>query len=227
MVPTFELVSGAPDADLFVVPVFSGARLGPGAQLVDDSIGGTLGEFMQETDFDGTRGEVLAVPTGGRLGARAALLLGVGDEETFDAAALRRAGAVLARHASRVATVPTTILDAVVPGVDRGAAAQAFAEGVCLGRYQFLRYKSEAKASRLERVFVIARANAKVRAGLARGARIAEAVAWARDLINEPAAAKSPAAVADLAKALARASGLKVKVFAGEQLVRERMGGVL
>jgi len=36
MVPTFELVSGAPDADLFVVPVFSGARLGPGAQLVDD-----------------------------------------------------------------------------------------------------------------------------------------------------------------------------------------------
>ncbi|MDQ1448430.1 MAG: leucyl aminopeptidase [Actinomycetota bacterium] len=227
MVPTFDLVSGTPDADLFVVPVFSGARLGPGAQLVDDSIGGTLGEFMRETDFDGTRGEVLAVPTGGRLGARAALLLGVGDDETFDAAALRRAGAVLARHASRVATVATTILDAVVADVDRAAAAQAFAEGVCLGRYQFLRYKSEAKASRLERVFVIARANAKVRAALARGARIAEAVAWARDLINEPAAAKSPAAVADLAKSLARASGLKVKVFAGEQLVRERMGGVL
>src|SRR5947207_3040009 len=227
MVPTFELISGTPDADLFVVPVFSGARLGPGAELVNDSIGGTLGEFMRETDFNGTRGEVLAVPTGGRLGARAALLLGVGDEETFDAAALRRAGAVLARHASRVATVATTILDAVVPDVDRGAAAQAFAEGVCLGRYQFLRYKSEAKASRLERVFVIARANAKVRAALARGARIAEAVAWARDLINEPAAEKSPAAVVDVAKALARTSGLKVKVFAGEQLVRERMGGVL
>ena len=66
-----------------------------------------------------------------------------------------------------------------------------------------------------------------MRAGLARGARIAEAVAWARDLINEPAAAKSPADVANLAKVVARASGLKVKVFAGEQLVRERMGGVL
>ncbi len=124
-------------------------------------------------------------------------------------------------------SVATTLLDAVGPDIDRGVAAQALAEGVCLGRYQFLRYKSETKASRLDRVFVIGRANAKVRAGLDRGARVAQAVAWARDLINEPAAAKSPADVADLARAVARSSGLKVKVFAGEQLVRERMGGVL
>jgi leucyl aminopeptidase len=182
---------------------------------------------MLETVFDGKRGEVLAVPTGGRLGARAALLLGVGDPDTIDAALLRRAGAVLAKRASRVASVATTLLDVIGPDADRGLAAQAFAEGVCLGRYQFLRYKSESKASRLERVFVIGRGNAKVRAGLARGARIAEAVAWARDLINEPAAAKSPADVVALAKAVARNSGLKTKVFAGEQLERERMGGVL
>jgi len=227
MAPTFELVTGAPDADLLVVPVFSGARLGPGAQLVDDALGGTLADFMQETDFDGKRGEVLAVPTGGRLGARAALLLGVGDADTFDIAGLRRAGAVLARRAAKVATVATTLLDAIGSEVDRGAAAQALAEGVCLGRYQFLRYKSEGKSSQLERVLVVGRGGAKVRAGLERGARIAEAVAWARDLINEPAAAKSPEDVVDAAKTLARASGLKVKVFAGEQLVRERMGGVL
>ena len=71
---------------------------------------------------------------------------------------------------------------------------------MCLGSYQFLRYKSEGKASQLERVLVVGAANAKVRAGLDRGARIAEAVAWARDLVNEPAAAKSPADVVELAK---------------------------
>jgi len=227
MAPTFKLVARAPKADLFVVPVFSGARLGPGAQLVDDAIDGGLVEFMQETDFDGKRGEVLAVPTGGNLGARAALLLGVGDAASFDAAALRRAGAVLAKRASKVESVATTLLDAVGPDIDAGLAAQAFAEGVGLGRYQFLRYKSEAKPSRLARVFVVGAPNAKIRAGIARGARIAEAVAWARDLINEPAAAKSPADVVELARVVARGSGLKVKVFAGEQLVRARMGGVL
>jgi leucyl aminopeptidase len=126
-----------------------------------------------------------------------------------------------------VASVATTVLDAAAPDVDRAAAAQAFAEGVTLGRYQFLRYKSEGKASKLARVIVVGKADAKVRAGLVRGARVAEAVAWARDLINEPAAAKSPADVAELAKAIARTSGLKAKVYAGEQLVRARMGGVL
>ena len=227
MAPTFKLVARAPKADLFVAPVFSGARLGPGAQLVDDAIDGGLVEFMQETDFDGKRGEVLAVPTGGNLGARAALLLGVGDAASFDAAALRRAGAVLAKRASKVESVATTLLDAVGPDIDAGLAAQAFAEGVGLGSYQFLRYKSEAKPSRLARVFVVGAPNAKIRAGIARGTRIAEAVAWARDLINEPAAAKSPADVVELARVVARGSGLKVKVFAGEQLVRARMGGVL
>jgi leucyl aminopeptidase len=227
MAPTIKLVAGAPKADLLVVPVFSGARPGPGAELVDDALGGTLADFMREADFDGKRGEVLAVPTGGQLSARAALLLGVGDADAFDAGAIRRAGAVLAKRAARVAAVATTLLDAAGPDVDRVLAAQAFAEGVVLGSYQFLRYKSDAKSSKLARVLVVSKADAKVRAGLARGARIAEAVLWARDLINEPAAAKSPADVADLARAIARTSGLKVKVYAGEQLVRARMGGVL
>jgi len=66
-----------------------------------------------------------------------------------------------------------------------------------------------------------------VRAGIDRGARIAQAVAWARDLVNEPAAGKSPDAIAKLARTLARANGVTIKVMAGEQLVRERLGGVL
>src|SRR5262249_39451043 len=73
MAPSFKLVASAPRTDLFVAPVFSGARLGPGADLVDDAIGGSLATFMKETDFEGKRGEVLAVPVDGQLKARAAL----------------------------------------------------------------------------------------------------------------------------------------------------------
>jgi leucyl aminopeptidase len=227
MAPTLELVATVADVDLLVVPVYSARQLGPGASSVDDALDGALADFMEEADFDGKRGDALAVPARADLGARAALLLGVGDRKDFDLAALRRVAAVLARRSSKVTSVATTLLDVVGPDIDRGAAAQAFAEGVGLGCYQFLRYKSDAKPSRLERVLVVGRGGAKVRAGLERGARIAEAVAWARDLINEPAAAKSPEDVAELARKIARSSGLKIKVFAGEQLERERMGGVL
>jgi leucyl aminopeptidase len=227
MAPTIELVTTVTDVDLLVVPVFSDRQLGPGASSVDDALDGTLADFMEEANFDGKRGEVLAVPTHARLDSRAALLLGVGDRGSFDLGTLRRSAAVLARRASTVTSVATTLLDAVASDVDRGTAAQALAEGVGLGSYQFLRYKSDAKPSRLERVLVVGRGGAKARAGLQRGARIADAVAWARDLINEPAAAKSPEDVAELARKIGRSSGLKVKVLAGEQLERERMGGVL
>ena len=226
MAPVLELVSSATQPDLLVVPVFTERRFGPGADRVDDAVGGTLAAFMEETGFEGKRGDALAVPSNGRVNARAVLLLGVGDEETFDASAIRRAGAVLARRSAKVETVATTVLDAAAPDVDRAAAAQALAEGVVLGSYQFLRYKSDAKPQRLTRVQVVGR-GAKVRNGLARGARIGEAITWARDLVNEPAAGKAPAEVAEIARKVARASGLKYKVFAGEQLERERMGGVL
>jgi leucyl aminopeptidase len=222
-----QLVNKAGKVDLLVVPIFTGRTLTAGAEDVNKAIGGTLDAFMREVDFDGKRGEVLAVPTNGSLGAKAALLVGVGDQGSFDETAIRRAGAIVARRASKVASVATTMLDAVGDETDAGAAAQALAEGLCLGAYQFLRYKSDPKPTSLKKVQVVGRSNAKVRSGLERGVRIATAIAWARDLVNEPAAGKSPDDVAEAAKKLARSSGLKVKVFAGDQLVRERMGGVL
>lgn len=230
MAPTVELVATAADkvrADLLAVPVYAGRVLGPGAEVVDAALDGGLVDFMQEADFDGTRGETLAVPTRGRLGAKAVVLVGVGERRELDTDALRRAAAVLAKRASKVAKVATTLLDAAPDDVDPVDAAQAIAEGVGLGAYQFLRYKGDATPTKLTRVAVLARPNAKLRAAIARGTRIAAAVAWARDLVNEPAAAKSPADIADLARAVARSSGLKVKVLAGEQLERNRMGGVL
>jgi leucyl aminopeptidase len=227
---TIETSSSAADkvrAELLVVPVFAERRLGVGADVVDRALGGGLTEFMAEADFSGKRGETLAVPTQGKLGAKAVVLVGVGEQDTFDADAVRRAGAALARRSSKVARVATTLLQAIPDSVDEAAAAQALAEGVNLGGYQFLKYKADAGASKLARVVVLGRTGAKVKAGLERGSRIAGAVKWARDLVNEPAGAKSPEEVANLARQVARSSGLKYKVFVGEQLVRERMGGVI
>jgi leucyl aminopeptidase len=230
MAPKIELVTAAPDkarADLLAVPVLSGPQLGPGADLVDRALGGTLLAFAAEAGFEAKRGEVLAVPTGGQLGAKAAILVGMGEPEAIDGDAMRRAGAALARRSSKVDKVATTLLDVAPDTLDRAEAAQALAEGIALGAYQFLNYKSDAQPSRLARVQVLGRANAKVRAGLARGVRIAQAVMWARDLVNEPAEAKSPETVVKLARALSRANGLTVRVWGGEQLARERLGGVI
>ncbi len=111
---------------------------------------------------------------------------------------MRRAAAVVAKRSSRVKSLATTLLDAVPDTLNRADAAQALAEGVVLGSYKFLRYKGEPKPSKLSRVIVVGRGGARVKASLWRGSRIAEAVLWARDLVNEPSGAKSPAEIAAL-----------------------------
>ena len=226
----FSLVSGSPSsvrADLLVVPVFADRELGPGAAEVDDAVGGGLREFMSETGFEGKPGETLAIPTNGALGARAAVLVGMGARAELTIDGLRRAGAALARRGSKVASVATTLLDAAPESVERRIAAQALVEGVALGGYKFLRYKGEGKPSKLESVKLIGRGGAHIRSAVDRGARISEAVTWARDLVNEPADAKSPEEIAAQVKKLAGANGVKVTVLSGVQLEKARLGGVI
>ena len=83
---TIESSSTAADkvrADLLAVPVFADRRLGTGAEVVAAALDGDLSEFMEEADFNGKRGETLAVPTQGKLGAKAVILVGVGQTTKY------------------------------------------------------------------------------------------------------------------------------------------------
>ncbi len=85
-------------ADLLAVPVFAKRVLGPGAEDVDRALGGGLTTFMTGAGFVGKPGETLLVPVQG-LGAKTALLVGVGAKADLSTANLRRAAAAVARVA--------------------------------------------------------------------------------------------------------------------------------
>src|SRR5262249_32316827 len=108
-----------------------------------------------------------------------------------------------------------------------GDAAAALAQGVLLGGYQFLQYKSDAKPSKLRRVVVLGRGGTRIDNGLARGETISAAVLWARDLVNTPSGEKSPAQFARAAQKLLRDKGVKVEVLDPPALKKEKLGGVL
>src|SRR5687768_3035352 len=183
---------------------------------------------MTEAGFEGKAGQALVVPTLGKVAAPAALLVGVGAFDEITADGLRRAGAVVARRGKKTNSVATTLLElGGRAGLDAGEAASAFAEGLVLGGYRFLKYKDEKDKSKLKRVIAVTSGGATVKAALDRGAAIAGAVAWARDIVNEPAGAKSPAAFADATKKVMRDAGVTVKVLSGSQLEAEKLGGVI
>ena len=226
---TFTLAGGTPqkvDADLLAVPVFSGRALGPGGKPVNAALGGGLGDFMAGAGFEGKADEVLAVPAAG-LTAKAVVLVGLGDRAKVTAESIRRAGAALAKRATKAKTVATTILDAVPAGPDRVAAAQALAEGMTLGGYTFLRYKQKGDAPVTEQVVVLSRRDDAVQAALERGAAIGRAVAWARDLVNEPAGALTPSKLAEEAQRAAEAGGLDLEVLDEVAIANEGLGGLL
>ena len=228
---TFTLSASPVDrvqADLLAVPVGAGRALGPGAEAVDAALDSELTAFMEEADFEGKPGQTLAVPTRGRLRSAAAMLVGVGAFDEVTADGIRRAAAAVARKATRAPSVATTLVDLADPaGIERAAAAQALAEGFVLGSYQFLKYKGNGDATRLSKVVVVGRANARVEAALDRGATVSAAVTWARDMVNEPSGAKSPAAFANAAKKLLRGKGVTVKVMTEAELKAAGLGGVV
>jgi len=213
-------------ADVLVVPVFSGRVLGPGGKALAEATGGTLEAFMAEAGFEGKPEETLAVPAG-KLAAKAVILVGLGDKKAVSADRLRRAAAAVVRRSPKARTVATTLLDTVPAGGDRAAAAQALAEGAALGAYKFLRYKQKSDAPALEKLVVLSKKDAATQAGLDRGLAVAAAVAWARDLVNEPAGAMTPIQLAEEARRAAEQGGLGIEVLDEVEIANQGLGGLL
>src|SRR4029079_2418105 len=97
-------------------------------------------------------------------------------------------------------------------------AAETPAEGALLGGYRFDKYLTDERSRPPAMMAFIVRPPASVAArdierAFARARSTARAVARARDLVNEPAGALTPTALAETASAWAREAGLSVEVL--------------
>ena len=203
------------DATSLGVPVFKGETTGPGAEL--DAA------FLRERGFEGKVGEIIVVPA---EGGGSVVVIGVGERRKVDADVLRRAAAGLVKTTWKQTAVATTLLEAAPEGFDRGRAAQAVAEGATMASYSFARYKTDRKPCAIERVDVVGRSAAAVKAGLERGAAVGDAVNLARDLVNTPASDMTPDRMAQVATEVAERVGLTVEIWDDKAIKKERLGGL-
>ncbi len=211
----FELARVLPPGiDAVVLPACSDA-LGTG----DDNW-----TYLRARGFEGKVDQVATLP--GADGT-VIVLVGLGPSNAVTPTGLRRAAGTAARAVSRHAQIASHLLEAVPDGGDRVAAAQAVAEGFVLGAYQFGRYRTALDANALERVVEIGTGGRKVEAALGLGARIADGICLARDLVNEPGGALTPAALAEVAVEIAEREDLGVTVLDEDDIVEQGMGGLL
>ena len=211
---------GSVAADAVVVTARSangGVSFAGGAETIDPAFDGRLLEYLQDSGFKGKVGEIVIVPTLGRLPSKALVVVGLGSSDEPTPADVRRAAGVAGR---RLADRSTVAVHAPAPTDEISA---AIAEGIVLGSYRYTKYQSDPRPAKLERVLVLGGSAA----GLDKGSARASAARLARDLTNTPAADLTPAGLAQKAQEVADVNGLECKIFDEDELANRGFGGIM
>jgi len=201
------------------------------AAAVDRATRGALRSLLRHGDFAGRFLETAVLYPRG-LRAQRVILVGLGRARDLDAGRVRRVAGLAARRARELGagTLVTVAHGAGQGGLDPARAAQATAEGSILGHYRFTSYKRDAGTAPLQRIEVLEKDAALARTlapAVERGARWAEAVCLARDLINTPGQDLVPERLAARAREIGRDRGARVEVLGVPQLERLGMGALL
>lgn len=215
--------------DVLAVGVFaSPGRLEGAAAKVDQALGGLLAKALHEERFSGELGKVFVLHTLGRLPAARIAVVGLGDRATATVDGQRTGAAAVARAIQERRLGRLVFPPFQHPTVEPAEIAAARTEGALLGTYAFTKYRKDKGHSIDIDLLAANRAEAAaVEAGRRRGQVIAEAVNYARDLVNEPANIMTPDALAAEARRVTKGTKLKVRVLGPQDLKKRGMEVIL
>lgn len=169
-------------------------------------------------------GEVLLVeaPTGERK-----LLVSLGPQDRLSSESFRRAGGAAGKWLSERKVASAAVHALTVQGLGGEAGLIAFCEGLLLGAYSFERHKSDLETKRPMEVALLAEEDVQPLQAIAgRVQAIASGVYLARDLAHEPPNVINPVTLAERARHLAEAKGLKF-ILLDESRLRELGAGAI
>jgi len=205
----------ATEAGLIAVGVYEDKNLTPMAQSVDDASNGQLTKAIELGDVKGKSGETNFFYVDGKR----ILLVGLGKKEKLDAGTIRLATGSVSRTAISK-KIPTVAVECFC---DDCSFCQAYGEGLVLGSYQFLDYKTGEKDKFvLESATVLGCDSSDV----SKGAAIGNAVCLSRDLGNHPGNATTPSRLAEVAKEIADEGNMKLTVFDRAEFTEMGMGAL-
>jgi leucyl aminopeptidase len=211
--------------------------LGEGAifQAFDKALDGLLTRLVAEEQFKGKKGQTLSLHTHGRVGPARLLLVGAGARKDFAPADLRGFAARVYKAGASASVKNLTVVMPYTEGVVQERASQFLAEGALSAAYKFDKYltgdKKKSDGPTVEELKIAMSADnvdasrlESLKRGVQRGEQVAEAVALARDLINEPAGEMTPRKMAEVSQRVAKQHGLEVKVLGPKECEKLGMG---
>jgi leucyl aminopeptidase len=220
------------ETDVMVVGFYEGGVLEGTIAELDGATGGMLKRAMECGEFKGELNEALLLYTLQGPAARV-LLIGLGKRDDLTPERIRSAAASAARRCrdmgAKKAAAPLYGRGSPIPADD---AAQAFAEGVILGTYQYLEYrtKDREKVKVLERLDVLVpdeKIRSAAEAAFYRGTKLGAAANYVRTIASHPGNHATPSFLATEAERIARESKLRCTIFERQKMEELGMGALL
>lgn len=213
------------------VPVLSGNKLSPMAQIVNEKMGGGLVRALKSAHFDGNLGDHLIVHAPGGVSLSHVVLFGVGNLEALKAVDATEIGAGLL---AAVKGLPETEMTISLEGIENADTsndqiASQVACGVLLRSYDFHKYKTQLKAKQklhLSNVLITVDAPKNVEKRFAKDEKVIEAVLFARDLLCEPPNVLTPETYMKQLKKLSKL-GLSIDVLDRKDMQKKGMNALL
>jgi leucyl aminopeptidase len=224
----FEL----PRSGAVVVGVWEERVLTEPARRLDAATGGALARAAAAAPrFHGKKNETLALVGPPELPVSRIVLAGLGKPETVDARLLEELGGnLLAQLNSAGESEATFAIDVGDKAkVKPAEAAARLAFGAALRAYRFDKYRTKQKPEQkpsLAAITVMTAASAKAKQAYGALGAAAEAVAFTRDLVSEPANELYPESMAQRAAAL-DLPGLTVEILDEHKMHELGMGALL
>lgn len=197
---------------------------------VDEALGDLISEFVIKKDkFKSKFKETYLLQTYGKIPANKVLVVGLGEKEKFTPNKLRELSAKIINKASSIKAKKICI-DLGKLEFDALKSGQVVAEGALIGEYSFDKYKSDKAKKEEAKIaeFILVEKDVekfnKLKEGVIKGEKIANAMTFARNLSNEPAQYATPTKLADIAKKI---EGIKTKVYEKDDIEKMEMGAFL
>ena len=203
------------DASLICIGIYKDSTMTPIGSDIDKESGGSISAAFKSGDMKGKVGETNFF----YVSEKRIAVIGMGDKKKIKDEIIREAAGKALRVAIDKKST-SVLLDCLCSGID---SCQPMGEGIALGSYQFLNYKTKKEdIFEPESVSIVSGDLNEIQKGL----DVGSSVCFARDLANHPGNVATPSHLANMAGKIADEGNMEIKVFDREQFTEMGMGGL-
>ena len=220
--------------DCLVVPLFEGKPSdNPHLKELPRKAAAQIESLFKSKIMSGQANEKYILKVEGAAGLPFILLVGLGKQSKYNRDILRELGgdAATALKGCKFDSVAVFVPKSLKLDSDFAAAGQMLAEGLNLGKYEFIEYKSKPRRKSFPAKFTFIIPTGWNKTKFDQGLKVGEIMAWgqnlSRDLIGHPPNYLTPLELAKTARGLARKYHFNCQVLNKEQIKRLKMDCLL